>query len=61
MLFLRNLRNAYLARARRVGLLAHQAGTLDDTSQMTPRFEGWTKRKLPWLTIDGLEASFEEQ
>jgi hypothetical protein len=43
------------------GFLHIKPGTLDDTSQMTPRFEGWTKRKLPWLTIDGLEASFEEQ
>jgi hypothetical protein len=36
-------------------------GTLDDASQFAPRYEGWTKRKVPWLTIDGLEASFEEQ
>ena len=33
----------------------------DDASQLTPRFEGWTKRKVPWLTIVGLEASFETQ
>jgi hypothetical protein len=36
-------------------------GTLDDTSQLVPRYEGWTIRKLPWLTISGLKASFNTQ
>jgi len=44
-----------------LGNLSVKPGTLDDPSQLAPRYEGWTKRKLPWLTIEGLEASFEEQ
>jgi hypothetical protein len=43
------------------GFLRIKPGTLDDPSQLSPRFEGWTKRKAPWLTIEGLEASFEGQ
>jgi hypothetical protein len=43
------------------GFLHIKPGTLDDASQLAPRYEGWTKRKVPWLMIDGLEASFEEQ
>jgi hypothetical protein len=43
------------------GFLHVKPGTLDDSSQLAPRYEGWTKRKVPWLTIDGLQASFEEQ
>lgn len=34
-------------------------GTLDDTSQLHPRYESWTKRKHPWLHYDGIEMSFE--
>jgi len=44
-----------------LGNLSVKPGTLDDPSQLAPRYEGWTKRKLPWLRIEGLEASFEEQ
>ena len=44
-----------------LGNLSVKPGTLDDPSQLVPRYEGWTKRKLPWLRIEGLEASFEEQ
>jgi hypothetical protein len=36
-------------------------GTLDDPSQIAPRYEAWAKRKVPWLRIDGLELSFEAQ
>ena len=43
------------------GFLHIKPGTLDDPSQFVPRYEAWTKRKAPWLTIDGLEASFEDQ
>jgi hypothetical protein len=43
------------------GFLHIKPGTLDDPSQLAPRYEGWTKHKVPWLTIDGLEASFKEQ
>ena len=43
------------------GFVHIKPGTLDDRSQLAPRFEGWTKRKFGWLTIDGLEASFETQ
>jgi hypothetical protein len=28
---------------------------------LAPRYEGWTKRKAPWLTIDGLEVSHYTQ
>ena len=45
----------------RLGFLHVKPGTLDDPSQLAPRYEGWTKRKLPWLRIEGLEASFETQ
>ena len=27
-------------------------GTLDDPSQLAPRYEGWTKRKVPWLVMN---------
>ena len=40
------------------GFLHIKPGTLDDPSQLAPRYEGWTKRKVPWLTIAGLEVSF---
>jgi hypothetical protein len=43
------------------GLLHLKPGTLDEPLQVAPRFEAWTKRKAPWLQIDGLEASFETQ
>ena len=43
------------------GFLHIKPGTLDDPSQLVPRFEGWTKRKVGWLTIEGPEASFETQ
>jgi hypothetical protein len=43
------------------GFLHIKPGTLDDPSQVTPRFEAWTKRKAPWVTIQGLEASFDGQ
>jgi hypothetical protein len=36
-------------------------GTLDDPSQVTPRYEAWTKRKAPWLVVTGLDRSFEGQ
>ena len=32
-----------------LGNLSVKPGTLDDPSQLAPRYEGWTKRKLPWL------------
>jgi len=43
------------------GFIHVKPGTLDDPSAVEPLFEGWTKRKAPWLTITGLKASFEEQ
>jgi hypothetical protein len=43
------------------GFLHIKPGTLDDPSQLAPRFEAWTKRKASLLTIEGLEASFETQ
>jgi hypothetical protein len=43
------------------GFLHIKPGTLDDPSPLAPRFEAWTKRKAPWLTIEGLEASFDGQ
>lgn len=43
------------------GFLHIKPGTLDDPSQPAPRYESWTKRKAPWLTIDGIKASFNEQ
>jgi len=49
------------AEPARSGFVHIKPGTLDDRSQLAPRFEGWTKRKFGWLTIDGLEASFETQ
>ncbi len=43
------------------GFLHIKPGTLDDPSNLAPRFEAWTKRKANWLTITGLEASFDLQ
>ena len=43
------------------GFLSIKPGTLDNSSQLAPRYEGWTKRKVPWLTIDGLEVSHYTQ
>jgi hypothetical protein len=43
------------------GFLSIKPGTLDDSSLLAPRYEGWTKRKAPWLTIDGLEVSHHTQ
>jgi hypothetical protein len=43
------------------GFLHVKPGTLDDSSTLAPRFEAWTKRKAPWLTIAGLKASFDGQ
>ena len=44
-----------------LGFLSIKPGTLDDSSQLAPRYEGWTKRKVPWLTIGGLEVSYDTQ
>ena len=44
-----------------LGFLSIKPGTLDDSSLLAPRYEGWTKRKAPWLTIDGLEVSHHTQ
>jgi hypothetical protein len=43
------------------GFLHLKPGTLDDPAAVKPSFEGWTKRKAPWLSLSGLKASFEEQ
>jgi hypothetical protein len=43
------------------GFLHIKPGTLDDSSKLAPRYEGWTKRKAPWLTIDGLKVSHYTQ
>jgi hypothetical protein len=43
------------------GFFHIKPGTLDDPSRLAPRYEGWTKRKAPWLRIDGLDGSFDEQ
>jgi hypothetical protein len=43
------------------GFVHVKPGTLDDPSQLVPRYEGWTRRKVPWLKIDGLEGSFDAQ
>jgi len=43
------------------GFLHVKPGTLDDPSQLAPRFEGFTRSKHPWVTITGLEASFVTQ
>ena len=52
-----------------LGNLSVKPGTLDvwsydemfDPSQLAPRYEGWTKHKLPWLRIEGLEHSYDTQ
>jgi hypothetical protein len=43
------------------GFLHIKPGTLDDGSQLAPRYEGWTRRKAPWLTIGGIELSFGQE
>lgn len=43
------------------GFVHVKPGTLDDPSQVAPRYEAWTKRKAPWLSMSGLDLSFEGQ
>ena len=43
------------------GFMHIKPGTLDEPSQVPPRYEAWTRRKAPWLSIDGLDRSFEGQ
>ena len=35
-------------------------GTLDNTTQLAPRYQVYAKRKHGWLHFDSLSASFEE-
>ena len=44
-----------------LGFVHVKPGTLDDIARLAPRYEGFPARKLPWLTISGLEASFNTQ
>ena len=36
-------------------------GTLDDPSQVAPQYESWTARKAGWVSVEGVEKSFEGQ
>jgi len=38
-----------------------KAGTLDDTSGLSPRFHLWTSRKQPWVQLPDGVPQFEEQ
>ena len=38
-----------------------KAGTLDDTSELAPRFHLWTSRKQPWVVIPDGAPRFETQ
>jgi hypothetical protein len=38
-----------------------KAGTLDDTSQLEPRFHIWTSRKQPWVVLPEGVPQFETQ
>jgi hypothetical protein len=38
-----------------------KAGTLDDTSDLMPRFHIWTSRKQPWLLLSENVAQFQDQ
>ena len=41
-------------------LMAIKAGTLDDTSQLSPDAHYWTKRKQPWVVLPDDIQCFEE-
>lgn len=34
-------------------------GTLDDTSGLEPRYQSYTTRKHAWITLSGIDMSFE--
>jgi hypothetical protein len=41
------------------GVLNVRAGTLDDTTAFAPTLAVWTKRQAAWLSVSGLEGSFD--
>lgn len=46
---------------RMPGMVNVRAGTLDDTSRVTPRLQAWTASKQAWLRLDEGLLSFERQ
>jgi hypothetical protein len=38
-----------------------RAGTLDDTSALSPVAHAWTKNKQPWVSLPEGVTQFEEQ
>lgn len=41
------------------GFVHVKPGTLDDTSQLRPRYQSYTIRKHDWLDVTGIDMSFE--
>ncbi|HVY89277.1 MAG TPA: GFA family protein [Hyphomonadaceae bacterium] len=41
------------------GFVHIKPGTLDDTSQLRPRYQSYTVRQHDWVKLDGIEMSFE--
>lgn len=46
---------------RNTGAGTLKAGTLDDTSDLQPRFHIWTSRKQPWVVLPDDVPQFEDQ
>jgi hypothetical protein len=38
-----------------------KAGTLDDTSRVSPMVEAWCEHKQPWVDLPGLAVSMDRE
>jgi hypothetical protein len=43
------------------GVVAVKAGTLDDTSGVSPNVEVWCERRQPWVTLPGMAVSLDRE
>ncbi len=43
------------------GIVAVKAGTLDDTSDVTPTVEVWCERRQPWVQLPGMTVSLDRE
>jgi hypothetical protein len=43
------------------GIIAVKAGTLDDTSEVSPNVEAWCVDKQPWVSLPGMAVSMERE
>lgn len=47
--------------ARSAGVVAVKAGTLDDTTDVTPTLEVWCIDRQPWVTLPGMTVSLDRE